>query len=95
MKMMPCPVNGLRNISEFLYGGEVKDMPDPISGSDREWSEYIFIENNINGIVKEWWMHIPTSTWFIAERCTTTDEVKNTFLPSELYNQRIDFDSKK
>ena len=35
MKIMPCPLNGPRNISEFVCGGEVLDMPDPATGSDR------------------------------------------------------------
>ena len=94
MKMMCCPINGLRNITEFLYGGEVKPMPNPLSTSDREWAEYIFIQNNTNGIVKEWWMHVPTSTWFIAERDTSTDEVMKTYLASKIYDLRVEFDSK-
>lgn len=91
--MMRCPVNGLRNISEFFYAGEVKSMPHPDTGTDREWAEYIFIEDNINGIVKEWWMHTPSSTWFIAERCTSSDEVTNTYLPSSIFKNRVEYNS--
>ena len=91
MKMMPCPMNGLRNITEFICGGEVENMPDPTTGSDREWAEYLFIENNTKGIVREWWMHTPTSYWFIAERNTATEEIIKTYPASELYAQRIDF----
>lgn len=36
MKIMPCPLNGPRNISEFTYGGEFKPMPDPTTCSDAE-----------------------------------------------------------
>ena len=28
MKIMHCPLNRPRNISEFVYGGEVREMPD-------------------------------------------------------------------
>ena len=84
-------MNGLRNISEFICGGEVTDMPDPNSGSNREWADYLFMENNTKGIVREWWMHVPTSYWFIAERNTLTEEIIKTYPASELYNQRIDF----
>ena len=91
MKMMPCPMNGLRNITEFICGGEVENMPDPTTGSDHEWAEYLFIENNTKGIVREWWMHTPTSYWFIAERNTATEEIIKTYPASELYAQRIDF----
>ena len=34
MKIMNCPLNGPRNISEFAWGGEVKQMPDPASVDD-------------------------------------------------------------
>ena len=27
MKLLPCPINGLRPISEFVYGGEYREMP--------------------------------------------------------------------
>ena len=46
MKILNCPLNGPRNISEFVYGGEVKQMPDPASCTDREWAEYVFYHNN-------------------------------------------------
>ena len=41
MKVMNCPLNGLRNISEFIYGGELKPMPGQCS--DREWAHYVFL----------------------------------------------------
>ena len=31
MKIINCPLNGPRNISEFTYGGEFKPMPDPVT----------------------------------------------------------------
>ncbi len=30
MKLMHCPLNGPRNISEFVCGGEVREEPDPL-----------------------------------------------------------------
>lgn len=81
---MHCPLNGPRNISEFIYGGDVKIMPNPVAGSDYEWAEYLFIEDNLKGIVREWWMHVPTSYWFIVERNTETDEIIKTLPPEKL-----------
>ena len=46
MKIMNCPLNGPRNISEFVWGGEVKAMPDRADASDRDWADYVFLENN-------------------------------------------------
>lgn len=91
MKIMPCPLNGPRNISEFVCGGEVTAMPDPVSGSDQAWADYTFIENNTKGVVREWWMHAPTSYWFIAERNTETDEILRTYPVTEIFNGRVDF----
>jgi sarcosine oxidase subunit delta len=91
MKLMPCPINGPRNISEFICGGEVKEMPHPVDASDHEWAEYLFIENNLKGIVREWWMHVPTSYWFIAERNIATEEIITTYPSSQLFQQRVEF----
>jgi sarcosine oxidase subunit delta len=91
MKMMPCPLNGPRNISEFVCGGEVKAMPHPATGTDREWAEYLFIEDNARGVVREWWLHVPSSYWFIAERDTATDAILRTFPADQVFRARVDF----
>ena len=91
MKIMNCPLNGPRNISEFVWGGEVKPMPDPARVSDREWAEYVHIENNTAGVVREWWCHLPTSFWFIAERHTVTDEILRTYPAGEVFKSRVEF----
>jgi sarcosine oxidase subunit delta len=91
--MMNCPLNGLRNISEFVYGGQVKAMPDHRSVSDADWADYVFFEDTAIGVVREWWQHAPSSYWFIAERHNGSDEILRTFDPSELYTARVDFES--
>jgi sarcosine oxidase, subunit delta len=85
MKILNCPLNGARNISEFAWGGEVKAMPDPVRCSDRDWADYVFLEANTAGVVREWWCHLATSYWFIAERNTVTDEVIRTYPASEFF----------
>jgi sarcosine oxidase subunit delta len=91
MKILNCPLNGPRNISEFLWGGEVKAMPDPARSPDRAWADYVFLEDNKAGLVREWWCHVATSFWFIAERNTVTDEIVRTYAASELFKDRVDF----
>lgn len=88
---MTCPLNGPRNISEFVWGGEVKAMPDPNACSPREWGEFVFIENNTAGVIREWWCHVPTSFWFIAERNTVTDEIIRTYPAGEVFRERVEF----
>ena len=85
MKIMPCPLNGTRNIQEFIYGGEVIVPPDPDAASPADWADYLFMRDNAAGIVREWWYHVPTSFWFIADRDTVTDEIVRTFLASEIF----------
>ena len=83
MKIMTCPINGPRVISEFSYGGEFRSMPAPDTLSDRAWTEYVFNRNSIPGIKFEWWCHTPSNTWFIAERDTAKDRVIRTYLNDE------------
>jgi sarcosine oxidase, subunit delta len=80
MKMMICPVNGARPISEFVCGGELRPMPDPNLVDDATWADYVFHRNGAAGIKTEWWCHTPSNTWFIAERNTQVDQVLRTYL---------------
>jgi len=82
MKLLKCPINGTRPLSEFIFGGEWRDMPNPDTSSDLEWASYVHYRDNAPGIKKEWWYHSPSGTWFIAERNTLTDEVLATYLYS-------------
>lgn len=84
MKVINCPLNGPRNVSEFVYGGELKRMPDPASCSDREWAEYVFYDYNGTGVAREWWQHVPSGYWFIVERHRVSGEIVQTYDPSTL-----------
>ena len=91
MKIMHCPLNGPRNISEFTYGGQVHTMPDPKTCDDPSWARYVFYEENAIGIVREWWQHTPSSYWFIVERHNGSDDILRTYDPGELFTERVDF----
>lgn len=80
MKMIECPVNGLRPLQEFQFGGEVRNMPDPAAATDEEWADYVFNQSGEPAIKCEWWYHVPSGTWFIAERDNCTDEFVKTYL---------------
>ena len=83
MKLLRCPVNGLRPVSEFRCYGEVRPMPDPAICSDAEWADYVFNRNGAPGVKREWWLHLPSGVWFIAERDTAIDRVSRTFMYGE------------
>ncbi len=91
MKLMPCPLNGLRNISEFHCAGEVSELQDPALCDDEAWADHVIFSNNTAGVVREWWIHTPTSYWFIAERNTVTDEILQTYPANEAFKKRFDY----
>ena len=80
MKLLRCPLNGPRPLQEFLFGGEVRTMPDPATATDAEWADYVFNRQGEPGVRREWWYHLPSGTWFIAERDNLKDEFLRTYL---------------
>jgi sarcosine oxidase, subunit delta len=83
MKLLHCPINGPRPLSEFIFGGEVREMPDPAASTDSQWADYVFNRQGEPGVRKEWWYHAASGTWFIAER----DNLKDEFLRTYLYTR--------
>lgn len=81
MFLLSCPNCGLRNVSEFRFGGEYNPRPaDPLAASDENWIEYEFMRVNKMGVEKEWWYHRSgCGLWFLAERHTKTHEVVTTY----------------
>ncbi len=82
MKLLVCPLNGPRPVTEFAYGGEVRVSPDPDACSDAEWANYVFNRSGSPGRKYEWWCHTPSGFWFIVLRDTATDVVVATY-PAE------------
>lgn len=89
MKLMYCPLNGWRNIGEFVYGGEVTPAPAPDADAET-WADWVFMENNTAGVVREWWFHSPSSYWFIAERDTANDVLVRSYPANEIFGERVD-----
>ena len=92
MKLMNCPLNGWRNIGEFVYGGEVTPMP-AIDAATEVWADWVFMVDYKADVVREWWLHSPTNYWFIAERDTVNDQVIRTYPADEVFAQRVEFAS--
>jgi len=80
MKIIHCPVNGPRPLQEFAYGGEFRPMPDPDQATDAQWAAYVYHRNGVPGIKREWWYHLASGVWFIAERDTLKDQFIRTYL---------------
>jgi len=60
-------------------------MPDPSTCSEAAWAAHLVMENGVTGDVIEWWMHAPTSYWFIAHRSTVRDEIIQTYSVEEFF----------
>lgn len=80
MKLLTCPINGPRPLDEFMYGGHVRTMPDAGTATDAQWADYVFNRQGEPGVQAEWWYHLPSGTWFVAERDTVSDEILRTYL---------------
>ena len=78
MKILHCPLNGPRNISEFVCLGEAKALPRPDAGP-AQWADFVFMERNLAGRVREWWLHAATNYVFLVDRDTRTDEILATY----------------
>jgi sarcosine oxidase subunit delta len=84
MKLLRCPINGLRPIQEFSYGGTCRRMPAPETVTDSEWADYVFNRSGEPGPKWEWWYHLASGTWFVAKRDTLTDNIIQTCLYEEM-----------
>ena len=84
MKQLHCPLNGLRNIDEFVYGGEYHPDEAAAEIDARAWARQVFFHRNCAGLVIEWWCHAPSAYWFLAERDTRSNTVVRTFPAAEL-----------
>lgn len=76
-------MNGLRNIDEFQSFGPVRQALEPDAVSDVEWALHLFRADNRKGTVVEWWRHVPSNFFFLAQRDIVRDEILRTFLPAE------------
>jgi heterotetrameric sarcosine oxidase delta subunit len=77
MILIPCIHCGLRNASEFRYGGEVSSRPDPSATTRSEWSAYLYATTNAADWTKERWFHTAgCRRHFIIERHTVSNEIR-------------------
>ena len=81
--LLTCPNCGVREVTDFGFGGEAaprpRQKPEP-----RELNRYVYFRRNVAGRQREWWVHRSgCRQWFLAERDTRTNEVFWTALPDQ------------
>ena len=87
MFQLNCPWCGLRDETEYKYGGQahVAHPEDPDTLTDEEWAEYLFFRDNPKGPFAERWVHSAgCRRWFNAVRDTVTNEFVTIYRPGEL-----------
>ena len=81
MLQIRCPWCGLRDETEFSYGGQahIAYPADPHALSDEQWAQYLFMRDNPKGMFLERWVHSQgCRRWFNAQRDTVTHEISVT-----------------
>lgn len=83
MFQIECPNCGIRNVSEFRFGGEVRKRPESTE-NQQKWADYLYMRTNTLGEQTEWWYHrMGCRRWFLARRHTMSNEIRETFWPDE------------
>ncbi|MGI9499453.1 MAG: sarcosine oxidase subunit delta [Geminicoccaceae bacterium] len=76
MIRIPCPFCGVRDHSEFSYGGDGSIKYPALEASKEAWHEAVFQRENIRGVQTETWHHgSGCRMWLLVERDTMTHEI--------------------
>jgi sarcosine oxidase, subunit delta len=76
--LLTCPHCGVREVSDFAFGGEVNPRPT-VKPTMRELGAYVHFRRNVAGL----YHRSGCRAWFLAERDTRTNEVHSVFLPQD------------
>lgn len=81
MLFIPCPHCGLRDETEFIYGGPSHILRPDLSSTDREWTQYLYHRANTKGPYRERWLHsFGCDRWFNLLRDTRTHNILEVYL---------------
>lgn len=79
-----CPYCGLRDHSEFRYGGDGSIIYPPVEGDAEDWQQAVFERKNIKGVQWETWHHVlGCRAWLLVERDTLTHDISSVRLAHE------------
>lgn len=81
MLQIPCPYCGVRDESEFAFGGPSHVTRPNFDVDDATWTAYLFDRKNPAGPHPERWGHIfGCGRWFNVIRDTRTHEILKTYV---------------
>lgn len=86
MLRISCPVCGLRDETEFSYGGDANVVrPEQNEPDPSRWFEYVFLRENPRGQHREYWHHVMgCRQWLVVERNTLTHKMGTVILACEV-----------
>lgn len=79
MLRIPCPVCGLRDETEFSYGGDASVKRPAMAETDpKAWTDYVFYRDNPRGRHVEFWHHVQgCRQWLVVERDTVSHVISD------------------
>lgn len=84
MLRIPCPWCGVRDETEFAYGGEGHITRPPATCTDAEWTDYLYFRRNSKGVAFERWHHARgCRQWFNVARDNVTHEIRAVYRNDE------------
>ena len=90
MLFIDCPWCGLRDESEFSYGGEAELVRHEGEKeiSDVEWANYLFFRKNPRGSHLEQWCHsYGCRRWFNVDRDTVSYRINAVYKTTDLMDR--------
>ncbi|HUI60635.1 MAG TPA: sarcosine oxidase subunit delta [Steroidobacteraceae bacterium] len=70
---LECPFCGVRDETEFRYGGEADVAYPAADADDEQWAAYLYFRENRKGVQAELWCHARgCGQWFRITRDTAT-----------------------
>ncbi|WP_420566776.1 sarcosine oxidase subunit delta [Thalassovita sp.] len=77
--LIPHPLLGLRDASEFTYLGDARllERPDGMApDAAAQFHDYVYLRDNPAGVHRELWFHEQGDrSWLVVTRDTTTHEI--------------------
>jgi methylglutamate dehydrogenase subunit B len=85
MMLIKCPHCGVRNVTEFTYGGAANLERPPPDATAEQWGNYVYLRDNPRGQHDEVWQHnAGCRRWIAVRRNTLTHDVIATAEPGGL-----------
>ena len=86
--LIPHPLLGLRDASEFTYLGDASLLhrPDPsLDDVEAAFCDYVFLRDNPAGVHRELWFHEQGDrSWLVVTRNTVTHDILAAELATEV-----------